>query len=92
MIVAITLALVIGVALAQFFRALVLIPTTIVALIGIISHEAARGHTVFHTLMATLSIAVAIQVSFLFGAFLKGIDVYGTAPHLALRSSRRDHR
>ena len=92
MIVALTLGLAVGIALAQFFRAYVLIPATVVALAGSLLYEAVRGHAVAHALLASLSIALALQSGFFVGAFLNGIGLYGKAPHLTLRSSRRHQR
>ena len=91
MIVAIAMGGAAGIVCAQFFRAYVLIPATIVVLFGVLMNEAARGQTVTHVILASLSIVLALQSGFFFGAFLNGIGLYGKARYLTLRSSRHHH-
>ena len=91
MIVAIAMGVAAGIACAQFYRAYILIPATIAELIGIVMNEAVLGQTVTHAILASLSIALALQSGFFIGTFLNGIGLYGKAPYLTLRSSRRHH-
>jgi hypothetical protein len=91
MIVAIAIGVAAGVMCAQFFSAYVIIPATVVALIGVLLNEAARGQTVTHAILASLSTALTLQSGFFFATFLIGIGLYGKALNLTPRSSRHHH-
>jgi hypothetical protein len=56
-----------GSALAQFFRPLVGLPATLVALIVVAADQTVSGHSVAHAMVACISVASALQLSFLAG-------------------------
>jgi hypothetical protein len=69
-----------GVALAQFFRAYILPPATMLALIFAVIADLADGRSLIHVLVACLFVAFALQVGYLLGALLRGF-VVPAEPH-----------
>jgi hypothetical protein len=61
------IALASGVALAQFFRPLVLLPATLVAVMVVAADQTISGHSVAHAMVACICVASALQLSFLAG-------------------------
>ena len=72
-----TAALVIafGIALAQFYRVLVLLPATVIGAAGVVMVELAAGHSPVHTLLSVVLAVSALQVGFLSSSFFGGLVV-----------------
>jgi hypothetical protein len=64
-----------GIALAQFYKALVLVPATMVVVVGALLLELAAGHSPVHTLLSSLLAASALQVGFLSGLLFSGLVI-----------------
>ena len=78
--------LVVGGLLAQRFRVLVLIPTTLTALLSIAIVELIGSHTVLHALLQVLSMMIALQIGYFFGSIVKRIRPEQAHRHDAKRS------
>jgi hypothetical protein len=63
------IGLILGIALAQYFQALVLLPATLIALAGVAFSENG-GHALGHVIFAGACAAFALQSRFLGGAFV----------------------
>jgi hypothetical protein len=86
MVVIAALAFALGIALAQFYKVLVLAPATIFVGGGVLILELTGGHSAGHTLLSILLAASALQSGFLsgslFSAFVVGASraVFRAAP------------
>jgi uncharacterized protein YneF (UPF0154 family) len=82
MVVAVVICLIAGIALAQFYKVFVLLPATIVALLGQTLIEVGNRNTVDHALIAILCVAFALQAGFLCGAFLSSSLIRAQNPFI----------
>ena len=73
MVVIAALAFVLGIALAQFYKALIVVPATLVVVTGAAMLELSAGHSVARTLVSVLLSASALQVGFLSGSLFGGL-------------------
>ena len=61
-----------GIALAQFYKVLVLAPATIFVVVGVSIFESMVGHSAVHMLLSALLAAGALQAGFLSASLLSG--------------------
>jgi hypothetical protein len=66
------LGMIVGIALAQFFRVFALVPVTIFIVVGACLLDLLGGHTIPHTIMACLSIASSLQVGYFSVVYFSG--------------------
>ena len=69
------LACALGIALAQFYRVLVLAPATIVIVAGTAALELAAGHSPVHMVVSMVFAASGLQVGFLSSSLFGGLVV-----------------
>jgi hypothetical protein len=69
------IALLSGLALAPFFRAVVLAPATLIAVVAMAIVQASIGESIVHGFVACLTAATALQLGFLAGQFA-GWELY----------------
>jgi hypothetical protein len=72
MVVAAALGLAAGILLAQYFRALILVPMTVLALAATAFSETINGQSPLRTILTSLFVALALQLGFVCWVFLKG--------------------
>jgi hypothetical protein len=73
MIAAVALPFLLGIALEQFYKAVALLPATIVVFVGVLMLELLAGHSAAPTLVSVLVPASALQVGFLLGSLFSGL-------------------
>jgi uncharacterized membrane protein YbjE (DUF340 family) len=67
--------LVLGVLIAQFFRAFVLPMATLLALLFVVGADLLSGRSLVHIMIECLSVSFALQCGFLLGILLQGFTI-----------------
>jgi hypothetical protein len=64
-----------GLVLAQFFKAFVLLPSTVAGLVSIVITDLAVGHSLNRLMIGCACVAFALQFGYLLGVVLRGLLV-----------------
>jgi hypothetical protein len=83
MVVIAALVFALGIALAQFYRVLVLLPATVVVVLGVSIFEVTGAHGIAHMLLSCWLVAFALQSGFLAGSSLSHVIVRVAKPFVA---------